>query len=172
MVSELLLWSGSNVDESTVAVLVTVPAVEASTVTLTVTVAPAPAGSVPRAQVTFPLTLVQGLPWEGEALTKVRPGGKSSVTVTSWASDGPSFSRRQGVPGRLTGDEGAGLGLLGDGYVRARVDAGHGAGVVVTRDGVRRVEVHERRVRECPRPSGRVDPDDNADGAGCRPPAP
>ena len=50
-------------------VLVTVPVVEASTVTLIVTVASAPAGSVPRAQLTFPLASVQGLPWEGEAST-------------------------------------------------------------------------------------------------------
>ena len=57
---ELLVRSGSCVVESTVAVLVTVPVVDAFTVTWMYTLAAAPARKVPRSHVTVAAALVQG----------------------------------------------------------------------------------------------------------------
>ena len=71
--------------EATVAVLVTASLVEGPTVTFMITVALAPAGRGPRWQVTVPAAWVQGMPWEGTALEKVRPPGSVSVTVTACA---------------------------------------------------------------------------------------
>ena len=100
------------------------------------------------------------------------PAGKSSVTVTSCASDGPLLSAVKVYLAASPGTKVLGSATLGDGHVRARIDVGRGAGGVVSRVGVGRSNRgHDRVVRDGPRRGGRVDPDDNTDGARC-PPAP
>lgn len=82
----LLLELGSLPDALTLAVLAIVPLV-AVTVALRATVALAPLASVPRLQVT--LVVPVQLPCDGVALTNCRPAGRTSVTTTFVAGDGP-----------------------------------------------------------------------------------
>src|SRR5215510_13942687 len=88
--SVLLAGTGSGVIDATVAVLVMVPRVSESTVTTIVMVDDAPAIKLLRVQVTTPLLLAQIQPVP-EALPKVTPAGRVSVTTTLSASDGPAF---------------------------------------------------------------------------------
>jgi hypothetical protein len=86
--AELFAELGSVVDALAVAVFViTVPfGVAGSTWTTMLIGADAPAASVPRLQVTVVVPV-----HDADAETKVVPAGRASVTVTFWASDGPTF---------------------------------------------------------------------------------
>src|SRR6516165_624045 len=86
----LLLVLGSAVLLVAVAWLVrTVPlGVFALTPKVMVSVAVAPLAMVPKLKFNW-LPVRTPLPWLALALWKLRPGGKLSVSVTFWASDGP-----------------------------------------------------------------------------------
>src|SRR5439155_26380891 len=78
--------SGSEAAPETHALLVSVPAVLASTATWMVAVSP---GAMdPRSQVTVLPAWVQ-VPWEGIACRNVVPAGRLSVTTTSPSVSGP-----------------------------------------------------------------------------------
>jgi hypothetical protein len=81
----LLVLLGSPVGELTLAVFVNEPL--AGTVTVTVTLLTWPLANVPRLQFTTPLVLTP----PPEALTKLTPNGRVSVTTTLPALDGPKF---------------------------------------------------------------------------------
>ena len=73
---------------TTVAVLISVPALHG--ITSSVTEVLLPFGSVPKLQLTVPLTTAQ-LPWRGETDIKVTPLGSGSLKVTPVAVSGPLF---------------------------------------------------------------------------------
>jgi hypothetical protein len=81
----LFVLFGSPVGELTAATLVSVPL--AGAVTVTVTLLTWPLVNVPRLQLTTPLVLTP----PPEALTKLTPNGRVSVTTTLLALDGPKF---------------------------------------------------------------------------------
>jgi hypothetical protein len=81
----LLVLFGSPVGELTLAVFVNEPLAGAVTVTLTLLTWPLV--NVPRLQLTTPLVLTP----PPEALTKLTPNGRVSVTTTLPALDGPKF---------------------------------------------------------------------------------
>jgi len=83
----LLPAAGSHEEESTLAVLPTIPLTVG--VTVKATVAVAGLARVPRLQVTVPVPL--HVPWLGVAETKLTPPGSVSVTDTSVAALGPLF---------------------------------------------------------------------------------
>lgn len=89
-VDELLVGSESVSVPVTVAVLDKVPEKLPATVATTVIVAVPPLAKLPSEPVIVPLALV-AVPWLGVAETKVRLAGKTSVTVTPVASDGPAL---------------------------------------------------------------------------------
>jgi hypothetical protein len=81
----LFVLFGSPVGELTAATLVSEPL--AGAVTVTVTLLTWPLANVPRLQPTTPLVLTP----PPEALTKLTPNGRVSVTTTLPALDGPKF---------------------------------------------------------------------------------
>jgi len=86
-VALLLPAAGSHEEESTLAVLPTIPLTVGATVKVTVAVARFP--RAPRLQVTVLVPL--HVPWLGVTETKLTPIGSVSVTDTSVAPPGPLF---------------------------------------------------------------------------------